>query len=172
MKPLDDNRSAKPTSLATTADVLVTNWLNEYAGHKAVQMLTTANQQQLRDALHRIVSGHDDVNVDEEDIRAVLTKAVSLQVGRATASGLNRAEKLSHEIWNKAILIGEATLPAHSILLAIQSGTVQEFEMDELTQILEYITAQAGSQAEIIFGHGVDAALGASVEAILLVGRR
>lgn len=172
MESLDGNDGATPISVALTADVLVTAWLNEYAGHTAVQMLTPANHQQLRDALHQIVSGHDDVNVDAEDIRVVLTAAASLQFGRAKASGLERAEKLSHGIWNKAILLGEAAMPAHSILLAIQSGTDQEFEMDELTQILEYITARAGSQAEIVFGHGVDASLGASVEAILLVGRR
>jgi len=32
--------------------------------------------------------------------------------------------------------------------------------MDELSQITEYIQAQAGDDAEVIFGHGVDPTIG------------
>jgi cell division protein FtsZ len=49
---------------------------------------------------------------------------------------------------------------AKKILLSIISGEEAELQMDELTTITEYIQGQAGDEAEVIFGHGVDSALG------------
>ena len=68
-------------------------------------------------------------------------------------------------------MLGDATLPAQRILLAIQSGTAAELEMDELTQILESVVSLAGDQAEGVFGHGLYPALGESIQIILLVSR-
>jgi cell division protein FtsZ len=45
---------------------------------------------------------------------------------------------------------------AKRILLSIISGVDAELQMDELTEITEYIQSQAGEEAEMIFGHGVD----------------
>jgi cell division protein FtsZ len=49
---------------------------------------------------------------------------------------------------------------AQKILLSIISGVEAELQMDELTEITEYIQSQAGDEAEMIFGHGVDPDLG------------
>jgi cell division protein FtsZ len=49
---------------------------------------------------------------------------------------------------------------AKKILLSIISGEEAELQMDELTTITEYIQQQAGDEAEVIFGHGVDSGLG------------
>jgi len=48
---------------------------------------------------------------------------------------------------------------AKKILLSIISGEEAELQMDELTTITEYIQTQAGDDAEVIFGHGVDSGL-------------
>jgi cell division protein FtsZ len=48
---------------------------------------------------------------------------------------------------------------AKKILLSIISGEEAELQMDELTTITEYIQQQAGDDAEVIFGHGVDEGL-------------
>lgn len=48
---------------------------------------------------------------------------------------------------------------AKKILLSIISGDEAELQMDELTTITEYIQQQAGDDAEVIFGHGVDTGL-------------
>ena len=45
---------------------------------------------------------------------------------------------------------------AKRILLSIVSGAEAELSMDELSEITEYIQEQAGEEAEMIFGHGVD----------------
>jgi cell division protein FtsZ len=49
---------------------------------------------------------------------------------------------------------------AKKILLSIISGVEAELQMDELSEITEYIQEQAGEEAEMIFGHGVDPDLG------------
>ena len=49
---------------------------------------------------------------------------------------------------------------AKKILLSIISGVEAELQMDELTEITEYIQDQAGDEGEMIFGHGVDPDLG------------
>jgi cell division protein FtsZ len=49
---------------------------------------------------------------------------------------------------------------AKKILLSIISGVEAELQMDELTEITEYIQDQAGDDGEMIFGHGVDPDLG------------
>jgi cell division protein FtsZ len=49
---------------------------------------------------------------------------------------------------------------AKKVLLSIISGEEAELQMDELTQITEYINSQSGDEAEVIFGHGVDTNLG------------
>lgn len=171
MEPLDKNCDAAPTGSTATADTLVMAWLSEYAGVRALQVMTPASQQQLRDTVQLIVADRGDVNVDEEDIRQVLAGAESLQFGKATAKGAGRAELLCRQLWQEAVVLGEAAKPADRILLAIQSGTVEELEMDELTRILESVVSHAGGQAEVVFGHGLNPALGESIQITMLVSR-
>jgi cell division protein FtsZ len=48
------------------------------------------------------------------------------------------------------------------------SGEEAELEMDELTEITEYIQEKAGEEAEVIFGHGIDADLGAAIRVTVI----
>ena len=48
------------------------------------------------------------------------------------------------------------------------SGTEHELEMDELTEITQYIQDKAGEDAEMIFGHGVDETLGQSIRVTVI----
>jgi len=57
---------------------------------------------------------------------------------------------------------------AQKILLSIISGEEAELQMDELTDITEYIQEVAGNDAEVIFGHGVDPELGESIRVTLI----
>jgi cell division protein FtsZ len=58
------------------------------------------------------------------------------------------------------LLDNRDVMGAQKILLSIISGVEAELQMDELTEITEYIQSQAGDEAEMIFGHGVDPDLG------------
>ncbi|GAA3969591.1 hypothetical protein [Hymenobacter antarcticus] len=154
------------------ADALFASWLQECADVPAVQALTPATKSGLLTVLHHILADTGDINVDHQDVWALLAGATSLQFGMATGGGHNRAAVVGQQLWESSTLLGDATLPAHRILLAIQSGTTPELEMDELTQILEYVVSQAGDQVEVVFGHGLNPALGGSIQVMMLVSRQ
>lgn len=154
------------------ADALFTSWLQECADVPAVQALTRATKSGLLTVLHHILADTGDINVDHQDIWLLLTGATSLQFGMATGEGHNRAAEVGQQLWADSTMLGDTTLLAHRILLAIQSGTTTELEMDELTYLLEYVVSQAGNQAEVVFGHGLNPALGESIRVMMLVSRQ
>lgn len=122
--------------------------------------------------LQHILADTGDINVDHQDVWALLAGASSLQFGMATGKSHNRAAVVGQQLWAESTLLGDATLLAHRILLAIQSGPAKELEMDELTYLLEYLVSQAGDQAEVVFGHGLHPDLGESIQVMMLVSRQ
>ena len=159
-------------SCLAQADTLFTSWLTECADVPAVQAMTPATKSGLLTVLQHILADTGDINIDHHDIWTVLAGAESLQFGMATGEGHNRAAVIGQQLWEGSTLLGDATRPAHRILLAIQSGTATELEMDELTYLLEYVVSQAGNQAEVVFGHGLNPALGESIQVMMLVSRQ
>jgi cell division protein FtsZ len=151
-------------------DALFTSWLQECADVPAVQALTPATTSSLLTVLQHILADTGDINVDHQDIWALLAGATCLQFGLATGEGHNRAAVVGQQLWAESTMLGDATLPAHRILLAMQSGTATE--LDELTYLLEYVVSQAGDQAEVVFGHGLNPALGESIQVMMLVSRQ
>jgi cell division protein FtsZ len=81
-------------------------------------------------------------------------------MGSAETRGDNRAIKAAQQALASPLLDNKDIMGAKKILLSIISGEEAELQMDELTTITEYIQQQAGDEAEVIFGHGVDASLG------------
>ena len=104
-----------------------------------------------------------------QDIRTVLAGATCLRFGIATGTGHDRVSVIGKQLWGNLTLIGGAILPAHWILLAVKSRPATALEMDELTQLLANVVSQAGDQAEVIFGHGLNPALGESIQVIMLI---
>jgi cell division protein FtsZ len=81
-------------------------------------------------------------------------------MGSSETRGDNRAIKSAQQALASPLLDNKDIMGAKKILLSIISGEEAELQMDELTTITEYIQQQAGDEAEVIFGHGVDSALG------------
>jgi cell division protein FtsZ len=100
------------------------------------------------------------VNVDFQDVRTVMLNAGAAVMGSAETRGDNRALKAAQQALASPLLDNKDVMGAKKILLSIISGEEAELQMDELTTITEYIQQQAGDEAEVIFGHGVDSALG------------
>ena len=160
-----------PASGPVQADALFKFWLHECADSSIVSALAPAAKTGLLTVLQYILAGTGDINVDHQHTRAVLVGATSLQFGMATGEGHNRTAVLGQQLWVDSIVLGDAALPVHQILLAIQSGTAPELEMDEPTQLLQYVASQAGDQVEVVFGHGLNPALGANIQVMMLVSR-
>ncbi len=81
-------------------------------------------------------------------------------MGSAETSGEDRALRAAQQALASPLLDNKDIMGAKRILLSIISGEEAELQMDELSQITEYIQEQSGEECEVIFGHGVDAALG------------
>lgn len=100
------------------------------------------------------------VNVDFQDVRAVMLNAGAAVMGMSETRGENRARKAAEEALASPLLDNRDINGSKKILLSIISGADAELSMDELTEITEYIQQEAGDEAEMIFGHGVDHELG------------
>lgn len=100
------------------------------------------------------------VNVDFQDVRTVMLNAGAAVMGTAETRGDTRAIKAAQQALASPLLDNHDIMGSKKILLSIISGEEAELKMDELTAITEYIQQQAGEEAEVIFGHGVDAGLG------------
>ena len=103
---------------------------------------------------------HDDINLDADDVRAVLRKATAFSLGRAETTGSDRAARLG------ALLVADLSpfpyvalpedLQPVAALLSLQSGPSHELAMDELTEIVETVQKTAlYEDTEMIFGHGI-----------------
>ncbi len=112
------------------------------------------------------VSGY--VNVDFEDVKTVMNDSGAAVMGSATISGDDRAIKAAEQAISSPLLNNTDIHGAKKILLSITSGEKAELQMDELTDITDYIQERAGDEAEVIFGHGVDANLDEAINVTVI----
>lgn len=108
------------------------------------------------------------VNVDFQDVRTVMLDAGAAVMGSAETTGEERALRAAQQALASPLLENCDIMGAKRILLSIMSGEAAELQMDELSTITEYIQEQAGDECEVIFGHGVDSALGNSIRVTVI----
>ncbi|MEI9920748.1 MAG: cell division protein FtsZ [Bacteroidota bacterium] len=145
-----------------TVLVILNDKLREIYGNLAIgqafgeadTVLTTAAK-----GIAEIITLAGYVNVDFQDVRTVMLNAGAAVMGSAETRGDNRAIKAAQQALASPLLDNRDIMGAKKILLSIISGEEAELQMDELTTITEYIQSQAGDEAEVIFGHGVDSNL-------------
>ncbi|MDX1628319.1 MAG: cell division protein FtsZ [Fulvivirga sp.] len=130
---------------------------------QADNVLTTASK-----GIAEIITVAGYVNVDFQDVRTVMLDAGAAVMGSATTKGENRAQRAAEEALASPLLDNRDIHGAQKILLSIISGEQAELQMDELTEITEYIQDQAGEDAEVIFGHGVDPNLDDSIRVTVI----
>jgi cell division protein FtsZ len=151
-------RNSCDTVLVILNDKLREIYGNLAIGHafgEADNVLTTAAK-----GIAEIITLAGYVNVDFQDVRTVMLNAGAAVMGSAETSGENRALKAAQLALASPLLDTRDIMGAKKILLSIISGEEAELQMDELSTITEYIQEQAGDDAEVIFGHGVDEGLG------------
>ncbi len=122
---------------------------------QADNVLTTAAK-----GIAEIITLAGYVNVDFQDVRTVMHNAGAAVMGSAETRGENRAILAAQQSLASPLLDNKDIMGAKRILLSIISGEEAELQMDELSEITEYIQEQAGDEAEVIFGHGVDPTIG------------
>ncbi|MEM8892945.1 MAG: cell division protein FtsZ [Bacteroidota bacterium] len=133
------------------------------AFNQADNVLTTAAK-----GIAEIITVPGYVNVDFEDVKTVMKDSGSAVMGSAVTTGENRASRAAELAINSPLLNNKNIHGAQKILLSIISGDNAELQMDELTEITDFMQETAGDEAEVIFGHGVDPELGESIRVTII----
>jgi cell division protein FtsZ len=98
------------------------------------------------------------INVDFEDVKTVMSNSGVAIMGCGLGEGEDRAIKAVEGALNSPLLSENDIHGASHILLNITSGT-KEILMDEISAITSYIQEEAGSGADMIWGHCTDDSL-------------
>jgi len=125
---------------------------------QADNILTTAAK-----SIAEIITVAGYINVDFEDVKTVMAGSGAAVMGSAKAEGEHRAMRAAEEALSSPLLDDRNIKGAKKILLSIRSGEQAEMQMDELTEITDHIQTEAGEEAEVIFGHGLDDDLGDAI---------
>lgn len=154
------------------ADVLLHEWENRaFPPHDAAYAAARPLAALLGALVYRRPG---DLALDLEDLRDTLRRARAFGLGRATATGPNRATRLVPAAVAACQLAHLGPPPVGLPVLAllhIGSHPAAELEMDELAELTETLQATLGPDADLIFWHHCDEALPpAAMQLWLLLG--
>lgn len=106
-----------------------------------------------------VISVTGQINVDFNDVSTVMRDSGVAIMGSAQAEGENRASTAVSKALSSPLLNDNDIKGAKYVLLNITYGD-QEVLMDEIMEITDYIQDEAGSTADVIWGHAKDDELG------------
>jgi cell division protein FtsZ len=129
---------------------------------QADDVLTTAAK-----GIADVISVTGAINVDFNDVNTVMKDSGVAIMGSAAAEGEDRAIKAVTKALNSPLLNDNEIAGAKYVLLNITYGD-QEVLMDEITEITDYIQDEAGSTADVIWGHGQDLTLGSKLSVTII----
>jgi cell division protein FtsZ len=107
------------------------------------------------------------INVDFNDVNTVMRNSGHAIMGSAHASGEDRALNAIKSALNSPLLNDNNINGARYVLLNITYGS-SELTMDEINIITDFIQNEAGTNAEVIWGHGLDNSLGENLNITLI----
>ncbi len=154
-----------------TVLVILNDKLREIYGNLAIRTAFSKADDILSIAarsIAEIITVHQDVNVDFEDVKTVMKNAGAAVMGSSTEEGEGRAIRAAGAAISSPLLNNIDIRGAEKILLSIMSGEDEELSMDELSEITEYIQEKAGDNAEVIFGQGIDPELGKAIRVTVI----
>lgn len=114
-----------------------------------------------------LISVTGQINVDFNDVSTVMKDSGVAIMGSAAAEGENRAIKAVEKALASPLLNDNQIEGAKFVLLNITYGDV-EVLMDEISDVTDYIQDEAGSSADVIWGHGYDETLGNNINVTLI----
>ena len=106
-----------------------------------------------------VISVTGQINVDFNDVNTVMKDSGVAIMGSSEADGEDRAIKCVENALASPLLNDNNIQGAKYVLLNITYGK-NAVLMDEITEITDYIQEEAGSTADVIWGHGYDEELG------------
>lgn len=134
------------------------------AFEKADNVLATAAK-----CITDVINSTGQINVDFADVCTVMRNGGVAILGNAEASGENRAQRAIEEALNSPLLNDNDIRGAKWILININSAAGEnEFTMDEVEVIQNYLLTQAGENTDVILGMGYDSTLGDKIGITLI----
>ena len=122
------------------------------AFEKADNVLATAAK-----CITDVINSTGQINVDFADVCTVMRNGGVAILGSASANGESRAQKAIEEALNSPLLNDNDIRGAKWILININSAEGEnEFTMDEVEIIQNYLLTQAGDSTDVILGLGYD----------------
>src|SRR3954466_2988332 len=122
---------------------------------KADNVLATAAK-----CITDVISSTGQINVDFADVCTVMKNGGVAILGSAACEGENRAQKAIENALNSPLLNDNDIKGAKWILININSAEgANEFTMDEVETIQNYLLGQAGDDTDVILGLGYDSSL-------------
>ncbi len=107
------------------------------------------------------------INVDFKDVNTVMKDSGVAILGSSQAQGEDRAIQAVEKALSSPLLNDNDISGAQHVLLNITYGD-QEVLMDEITEITDHIQEEAGSTADVIWGHGYDPSLGEDLSVTII----
>ncbi len=162
---IDKMRDAVDTLLIINNDKLREMFGNLTLGNafsQADDVLTTAAK-----GIAEVISVTGAINVDFNDVNTVMRDSGVAIMGSAEAEGDNRAHSAVEKALASPLLNDNQIQGAKYVLLNITYGA-KEVLMDEIADITDYIQDEAGSTADVIWGHGYDEGLGDKISVTLI----
>jgi cell division protein FtsZ len=162
---LEEMRQAVDTLLVINNEKLremTGNLTINNAFSKADDVLTVAAK-----GIAELISVTGSVNVDFNDVYTVMKDSGVAIMGSAAVEGENRALRCVTEALDSPLLNDNNIAGAKFVLLNITYGD-KEVLMDEITEITDFIQDEAGSSADVIWGHGYDPTLGEKLSVTLI----
>ena len=138
--------------------IINNNKLREIYGNLTYKAAFSKSDQVLASAatsIAEVITHNFTVNVDFRDVKTVLEDSGTAIMGSARASGDNRAENVIKEALDSPLLNDNRITGAKNVLLLIVSGK-NEITIDEISDIMDYVQAEAGHSADVIMGIGED----------------
>jgi cell division protein FtsZ len=99
------------------------------------------------------------INVDFNDVSTVMKDSGNAILGSGVAEGDNRAIEAVQKALTSPLLNENDIAGAKYVLLNITYSSKNEASMDEISDITDYIQDEAGSTADVVWGHGFDDSL-------------
>jgi len=132
------------------------------AFEQADNVLTSAAK-----GIAEVISVTGAINVDFNDVNTVMKDSGVAIMGSAVAEGENRAHEAVSSALSSPLLNDNDIEGAKYVLLNITYGE-KEVLMDEIAEITDYIQDEAGSSADVIWGHGKDESLGEGISVTII----
>ena len=119
-------------------------------------------------SIAEIITNNAYINIDFQDVNTVMEKSGTALMGAGSGRGENRAMDAINAATTSVLLNDNDIKGAKNVLLYFSYSSEHELTMDEQGEITDFILDKTGSDADFIWGAGVDDDLGDELKVILI----